>query len=108
MYDHRYGPVDNNYEDIPFDPSPAYSAPSHLPPQGRAAAPNMAYGNEKYSSPWYRKKRTWAVVALVIIIAIVVPVAVVVTRNKNRENAYPDYTKLNYTLLETCELLHNV
>ncbi|KAH8908425.1 glycoside hydrolase family 16 protein [Coniochaeta sp. PMI_546] len=28
-------------------------------------------------------------------------VAVVVTRNKNRENAYPDYTKLNYTLLET-------
>ncbi|OIW30281.1 hypothetical protein CONLIGDRAFT_362031 [Coniochaeta ligniaria NRRL 30616] len=99
-YDHRYGPADLNYED-PFESSPAYSSQHRLPPQGRAANPNMAYGNvnEKYSSPWYRKKRTWAAVALVIIIAIVVPVAVVVTRNK--KSAYPDYTTLNYTLLET-------
>jgi hypothetical protein len=100
--DHRYGR--NNYADNSQFQPPAYGETHHrLPPQGSSAAPNMDYRREEYASPWYRKKRTWAAVALVIILVIVVPVAVVVSRNKNRANAYPDYSTLNYTLLETCE-----
>lgn len=80
----------------------------HLHPRQDPApdlAPNMAREYDydgKDSAPWYRRKRTWAIVALAVIIAIVVPVAVTVTRNKKHEEAYPDYSKLNYTLLETC------
>ncbi|KAB5575496.1 concanavalin A-like lectin/glucanase domain-containing protein [Coniochaeta sp. 2T2.1] len=100
-----YGPVDNSYNNN-FDDFPigggvqapgAYNSNDRLPPRA-----NMDYGSsEKYGTPWYKKKLTWGIAALVIIVAIVVPVAVVVTRNKNHGNAYPDYTALNYTLLET-------
>jgi glucan phosphoethanolaminetransferase (alkaline phosphatase superfamily) len=65
----------------------------------------MAYNYDRASGPWYRKKRTWAAIALVVIIVIVVPVAVVTTRNKKDANRYPDYSRLNYTLLETCMLI---
>lgn len=94
----------NNYNDSAYPQPPAYGdAHRQLPGQVPAPAANMDYGREAYSSPWYRKKRTWAAAALAIIIVIVVPVAVVVSRNNERENSYPDYSPLNYTLLETCE-----
>ena len=104
--DHRgYGPVDNsynnNFDDLPVGGPGAYSN-DRLPPRSH----NMDYGSrDKYGTPWYKKKLTWAVAALGVIIAIVVPVAVVVSRNKGHGNAYPDYTALNYTLLETCEMI---
>ena len=99
-----YGRINNNYEDNHFPASspPAYGD-SHQAP---APTRNMARGRERYSTPWYRKKRVWAAVALVVLIAIVVPVAVVVTRNKEHANSYPDYTALNYTLLDTCKYSH--
>lgn len=54
--------------------------------------------------PWYDVKswgwKLWAaiVAALVIIIVIVVAVVVVVTK----QSKYPDYSKLNYEIAETC------
>lgn len=68
----------------------------------------MARFYEEPSEPWYKpkywQKRTWALVlssiAIIIIIVVVVPVEV--TKN-HKGNSYPDYTKLNYTLLETCK-----
>jgi hypothetical protein len=54
--------------------------------------------------PWYNVKswgwKAWTAVGVVlaIIIAIVIAVAVVVTKN----NKYPDYSKLNYKVVDTC------
>lgn len=117
----RYGRVNSdNYETNnnfqSSSPPPAYGNPPLAYGDTRARDPlaygdpardpNMARGHhrETYASPWYRKKRTWAAAALIILLVIIVPVAVVVSRNKKHANAYPDYTTLNYTLLETCEL----
>lgn len=95
----------NNYNDSTYFQQPPAYDDLHQQPPGRipVATPNMDHMREKYSSPWYRKKRILAALALVVIIVIVVPVAVVVSRNKERANAYPDYSTLNYTLSETCE-----
>jgi len=60
---------------------------------------------DSLSHPWYSVKhwgkKAWLFLALgvAIIIAVVVAVAVVVTRN----NRYPDYSKLSYSLSETCK-----
>ncbi|KAF7558050.1 hypothetical protein G7046_g5898 [Stylonectria norvegica] len=57
------------------------------------------------SMPWWNprfwRKRVWGGVVAVIIIVIVIVVAVVVTQNKN--NAYPDYSTVSYSLKETYE-----
>ena len=49
---------------------------------------------------WGKKVWIGIGVAVAIIIAIAVPVGITVDRARNR---YPNYTKLNYTLAETCE-----
>ncbi len=67
---------------------------------------------EEPAPRWYQagqwRKRTWALVVglivIIIVVAVVVPVTLVTKRN-NGPPAYPDYSKLNYTLAETCELL---
>jgi hypothetical protein len=57
-----------------------------------------------YYHPWYNfkywGKKAWAgaIAVVVLIIVIIIIIAVEVTKN----NAYPDYTKLNYSLAETC------
>jgi hypothetical protein len=67
------------------------------------------YEEEPLRDPWYNprywRKRTWIVlgVAAVIVIAIAVPVGITVDRARNR---YPNYSKLNYALAETCECSH--
>lgn len=59
---------------------------------------------DSYYHPWYNfkywGKRGWAgfVAVVVVIIVIIIVVAVEVTKN----NAYPDYTQLSYSLSETC------
>ena len=53
---------------------------------------------------WSRRSKVVAVIGVVVIlfIIIVVPVAVV----ESRDNRYPDYSKLNYQLTDTCRLFH--
>ncbi len=56
---------------------------------------------------WYEFKhwsnKVWLLIGLgiAIIIAIIIVIAVVVSRN----NRYPDYSKLNYSLKESCAYL---
>jgi hypothetical protein len=59
---------------------------------------------DSYYHPWYNfkywGKKAWAgaIAVVVLIIVIIIIIAVEVTK----KNAYPDYTKLNYSLSETC------
>ncbi|RSL89206.1 hypothetical protein CEP51_001331 [Fusarium floridanum] len=62
----------------------------------RRASPSMPWWNPRY---W--RKRVWAGVVAVILILIAIIVAVAVTQSKN--NAYPDYTTLSYSLKDTIE-----
>ena len=56
--------------------------------------------------PWYNprywRRRTWIILGVVtaVALAIAVPVGVTVERSRNR---YPNYTRINYGLAETCE-----
>jgi hypothetical protein len=74
---------------------------------GRSSLGYKVDRDDTLNHPWYNikywGKKAWiAVVAIVvIIIVIVVVVAVEVTKN----NAYPDYTKLNYSLAQNCTSL---
>lgn len=67
--------------------------------------PTYAVDEEDTLAPrWYEvkhwSKKVWLLVGLgiAIIIAIIIVIAVVVSRN----NRYPNYSKLNYSLKETC------
>lgn len=76
----------------------------------------MAYSHEygypsSSESRWNPKnwsRRIWLIVCSAIIVVVIVIVAAVVgvnaTKNNSKSSSYPDYTKLNYTLLDTCEL----
>ncbi|XWW99379.1 hypothetical protein V2A60_007388 [Cordyceps javanica] len=79
---------------------PAYEDEDDLVPyHGKAnrATTKMPWWNPRY---WARK--VWIAVAVVVVIIIVViGVAVGVTVSKN--NAYPSYKPLSYTLQDTCE-----
>lgn len=48
----------------------------------------------------YWRKRTLILSVLAVVIVIVIVVAVAVVEVKN--NAYPDYSQLNYTLVDQC------
>lgn len=48
----------------------------------------------------YWSKRTLILSALAVVIVIVIVIAVAVVEVK--KNAYPDYSKLNYSLVEQC------
>jgi hypothetical protein len=67
----------------------------------------MARYYEEQSEPWYKprywRKRTWALVVASIVAIIVIAIAVPVAVTKNNKNSYPDYTKLNYTLTDSCK-----
>jgi hypothetical protein len=65
----------------------------------------MSRYDEDERPPWYKRRLTWAIGLLLIIIAIAVPIAVVTVRNNQWQNRYPDYSKLNYALSDTCEFL---
>jgi hypothetical protein len=70
--------------------------------------PPSAYdfnGGQQDSAPrWFNlrhwRKRTLILSALAMVIVIVIVVAVAVVEVKN--NAYPDYSQLNYTLVDQC------
>jgi hypothetical protein len=66
----------------------------------------------EFKSPWNPKnwsRRTWLIAgtmtALLVVAIIATAIGVRVTRDKDGGNSsYPDYFKLNYTLVDTCEL----
>jgi heme/copper-type cytochrome/quinol oxidase subunit 2 len=76
----------------------------------------MAYeAREPYTSrsawnPRSWSRRIWLILVTIIIIIVVVIVATVVgiraTRNSGhgKDDRYPNYTRLNYTLIDTCKL----
>ncbi len=69
----------------------------------RAATTKMPWWNPRY---WARK--VWIAVVAVLVIVIVIAVAVGVTVSK-KDNAYPSYNALSYTLQDTCKFyLHHV
>lgn len=77
---------------------PAYQRhsdhPHELPPR---ADMGYKYGVE---TPWWKQKRIWVTSLVLLVIAIVV--AVVAGVLTSRASRYPDYTKLNYQLRDTC------
>lgn len=78
---------------------PAYHRHSDHPPLELPPRDNMGY---KYGveTPWWKRKRVW--VASLVLLVIAVVVAVVAGVLVSRANRYPDYTKLNYQLRDTC------
>jgi hypothetical protein len=61
--------------------------------------------DEPWWKPRYWRKRTWAIVAaivaVILIIVIVVPVKVA------QANRYPNYSKLDYSLVDECESIND-
>jgi heme/copper-type cytochrome/quinol oxidase subunit 2 len=70
-----------------------------------------AGGSSESQSAWNPRnwtRRIWLILVTVILLIVVVIVGTVVgvraTRNDDGANtSYPDYFKLNYTLIDTCE-----
>lgn len=75
-----------------------YGTPMGAPPKYQVDR------EDTLGKPWYNVKswgwKAWTSVGVVlaIVVAVVVAVAVVVTKN----NKYPDYSKLNYKIVDTC------
>ena len=84
----KYGDVPPGYDEIPMNRGSA--------PDARHLQTSMPWWNPRY---W--RKRVWAAIAVVLLIVIVIAVAVGVTEAKN--NKYPDYSELSYSLSETCK-----
>lgn len=67
----------------------------------------MARYYEEHSEPWYKpkywRKRTWALVVATLVVVIVIVIAVPIAVTRNKKNSYPNYSKLNYTLTDTCK-----
>lgn len=62
----------------------------------------MAYAREEpWWKPKYWRKRTWAIVVPVIIIVLII--VIVVPVKVTESNRYPNYTRLDYSLADTCE-----
>lgn len=83
--------------------------PGGTPPQYDEIMFSRSNGDVRHaptSMPWwnprYWRKRVWAAVSAVIVIVIVIAVAVGVTQAK-KNNAYPDYSALSYSLSDTCK-----
>ena len=55
-------------------------------------------------NPRYWARKVWLIIVAIIIIIIIIAVAVGVTVSKN--NAYPLYKELSYSLADTCKYLN--
>lgn len=76
---------------------------------GRPSGPPPRYKADRSAAPmssWYSVrgwgKRAWAIVGASVVVLIIIIIAVAVTVKK--KSRYPDYSKLTYTLSETCSL----
>jgi hypothetical protein len=77
---------------------------------GRPLGPPPGYKVDRedtLNQPWYDArewgKKAWIAVGAIVVLVIVIVVIIAVEVSK--KNKYPDYTKLNYSLAETCEFL---
>lgn len=77
---------------------------------GRPLGPPPGYKvdrDDTLNQPWYDVrewgKKAWIAVGAIVVLVIVIVVIIAVEVSK--KNKYPDYTKLNYSLAETCEFL---
>ncbi|KAJ8131649.1 hypothetical protein O1611_g1974 [Lasiodiplodia mahajangana] len=96
-YQERAGPAPFQFRDHGSVDSLTRSSPAF--PTRHAQPSSMAYAkNEAWWNPKYWSKKTWAavgvVVAAIIVIVIVVPVKV------SEANRYPNYSKLDYSLVD--------
>lgn len=79
---------------------PSYYREQELPPRDNM---RQSTGYEPWWNVRYWRKRTWAIVIVVLVAAIVAgAVAGVLVTKANR---YPDYSQLNYSLEDTCKSL---
>ena len=81
------GDVAPQYEDLDMYGQPSRRMPTKMP----------------WWNPRYWSRKVWIIVGIVLVVIIVIIIAVAVTVSKN--NAYPNYTELSYTLKDTCEFL---
>lgn len=82
---------------------PSYNSASGLPPGDKSAA--MTSTELPWWDPRGWRKRVWAGIAALVVVAIVVGVVAGVLVAK--ANRYPDYSKLTYTLKDTCKPCHH-
>jgi hypothetical protein len=105
------------HNDIKTPDGPGHVPAVDAPPPSYAVAiqsptTNMAYSDydDRERSRWNIcgwSKKVWIIVSVIVVIVVVivaVAAGVVVSQN-NEKNRYPDYTKLNYGLSETCKSL---
>lgn len=75
-----------------------YGQPMGPPPEYKVDRDDTLY------HPWYNVKywgkKAWLIVGAIIVAIVVIIIIVAVVETK--ANRYPDYTKLDYTLSETC------
>ena len=57
---------------------------------------------------WSRKVWVWIGTGIVVVVAAVVGAVVGVRLAKDGSGSYPNYSRLNYTLIDTCELVEGV
>lgn len=92
VWDGRKNEVENNIQMVPNGPPPAYAF-NNIP----------EVRNPRWFDVRYWSKRTLILSALALLILIVIVIAVAVVEVK--KNAYPDYSKLNYSLVDQCMTL---
>ena len=70
----------------------------------------MARRPYEKGAPWYDLRKwgalTWAgaaAAAIVVVVAVIVVPVLLVTRRKSSSDPYPNYSKLNYSISETCK-----
>lgn len=85
----RKNEYDHNIQLVTNDPLPAYDLNS---------APEDRYPHWFDVRSWSKKTLILSALASAIVIAIAIAVAVV----EVKKNAYPDYSKLNYVLVDQC------
>jgi hypothetical protein len=81
-----------------------YSRPMGSPPGYKVDR------DDTLNSPWYDVrewgKKIWIAVGAIVVLVIIIVVIIAVEVTK--KNKYPDYSKLNYSLAETCKSFHRL
>lgn len=87
-FDQKRGAAPTNFYEVDYDQP--YDRPS------RAVQTSMPWWNPRY---W--TKRIWIVLTIIVVAIIAIIVAVAVTQSRSSNNAYPNYSNLSYSLVDT-------
>jgi hypothetical protein len=65
-------------------------------------APMYAFNDEDYH-PWYNPRywRKRVIIGMVLLVIVIIVIVIVVAVVETKKNAYPDYSQLKYTLVDT-------